>query len=666
MVSGVSLNLIELGHFAAYLAFFVAITQALAPLAARVFKAPGLRTVSVNAAALLFLLTTVGALTIVYSLLTNNFSVLYVASNSNTHLPIFYKIAALWGGHRGSLYLWVWIMTGYAAAVAYHGRSRYPDRLPVIMAVEGALIAGFYGLILFLSDPFTRLFPIPAQGQNMNPLLQDPGMVIHPPMLYMGYVGFSIPFSFAVAALLTNWKSELWIGHTRRWALFAWGFLTAGIIFGAWWSYYVLGWGGYWGWDPVENASFMPWLMGTALIHSISVQERRRMLHTWNIFLIITTFALSLLGTFLVRSGVLASVHAFSAAPGQGIYLLTFMVVVLTLAFGLFLVKGGYQQAEESFISPFSRESMFIWNNVIFTVACASVLLGTLYPLFLQAATGARISVGPPYFDLVMVPIFLIMLVVMAIGPLVSWRKANVLKLRGRLVAPILVGVAFAALVVVVWGPVYWTAPVAVGLVAFVATSIFANLARAVAQRRKQHKEGLAQAFMATVLGNRRHYGGMIVHMGILVIVIGLTGSGLFASSKLVMMAPGDILQVAHERVRFDGTRNVRGPDYTAVQGRLTILNNGAQLRPEQRVFFGSPMQVERPSVNSTPLRDVYVDIGDKHDGKWEIHLFVNPLVNFIWTGGGIVIGGLAFSLSDYVRRRKHAVATSGAVASHS
>ncbi len=321
MLSGVSLNLIELGHFAAYLAFFVAIIQALAPLAARVFKAPGLRTLSVNAAPLLFLLTTVGALTIVYSLLTNNFSVLYVASNSNTHLPIFYKVAALWGGHRGSLYLWVWIMTGYTAAVAHHGRSRYPDRLPVIMAVEGALIAGFYGLVLFLSNPFARLFPIPPQGQNMNPLLQDPGMVIHPPMLYMGYVGFSIPFSFAVAALLTNWKSELWIGHTRRWALFAWGFLTAGIIFGAWWSYYVLGWGGYWGWDPVENASFMPWLMGTALIHSISVQERRRMLHTWNIFLIITTFALSLLGTFLVRSGVLASVHAFAAAPGQGIYL---------------------------------------------------------------------------------------------------------------------------------------------------------------------------------------------------------------------------------------------------------------------------------------------------------------------------------------------------------
>ncbi len=666
MVSGVSLNLIELGHFAAYLAFFVAIIQALAPLAGRVFKTPGLRTLSINAAPLLFLLTTVGALTIVYSLLTNNFSVLYVANNSNTHLPIFYKIAALWGGHRGSLYLWVWILTGYTAAVAYHGRSRYPDRLAVIMAVQGALIAGFYGLILFLSDPFTRVFPIPPQGQNMNPLLQDPGMVIHPPMLYMGYVGFSVPFAFAVTALLTNWRSELWVSHTRRWALFGWGFLTAGIIFGAWWSYYVLGWGGYWGWDPVENASFMPWLMGTALIHSISVQERRRMLHTWNIFLIITTFALSLLGTFLVRSGVLASVHTFSAAPGQGIYLLTFMVVVLTLAFGLFLIKGGYQQAEESFVSPLSRESMFIWNNVIFTIACASVMLGTLYPLFLQAATGARISVGPPYFDLVMVPIFLVMLAVMAIGPLVSWRKANLPKLRGRLVVPALVGVALAVVVAVIWAPVYWTAPVAVGLVGFVATSIVSNVARAVSQRRKQHHEGVWRAFIGTLLGNRRHYGGMIVHTGILVIAIGLVGSGLFKASKLVMMAPGDVLHLAHERVRFDGTRNVRGPDYNAVEGRLTILNNGAKLHPEQRVFFGSPMKVERPSVNSTLLRDVYVDIGDHQNGKWEIHLFINPLVNFIWTGGGIVIAGLAFSLSDYARRRKRVVVASEAVASQS
>lgn len=653
MWSSISLNLIELGHFAAYLALFVAILQALSPIAARVFHAPWLRVLTINSAPLVFLLTTLGALTIVYSLLTNNFSVLYVANNSNTHLPTFYKVAALWGGHRGSLFLWIWILTGYTAAVARHGRSRYPDRLAMVLAVQGALIAGFYGLLLFLSDPFTRLYPIPAQGQNMNPLLQDPGMAIHPPLLYLGYVGFSVPFAFAMTALLTRWKSEWWIGYTRRWALIAWGFLTAGIIFGAWWSYYVLGWGGYWGWDPVENASFMPWLMGTALIHSITVQERRRMLHTWNIFLIITTFALSLLGTFLVRSGVLASVHAFAAAPDQGVYLLSFMVVVLVLAFGLFLVRGGYQRAQETFVSPLSRESLFVWNNVIFTIACASVLLGTLYPLFLQALTGARISVGPPYFDRVMVPIFLIMLVVMGIGPLVSWRKANVQKLRERLVVPIVVGLIAGGVLWAAQRHVYWTGPVALALVGFVATTIIMNVQRAVTQRRRQHGEHFFRALRKTIMGNRRHYGGMIVHMGILVMAIGLTGSGLFKVSTLVMMTPKSVLSLAHERVQFDGVRRIVGPDYQAIEGRFTILNNGVHLYPQERVFDGNPMEVTIPSVNSTLLRDVYIDIGNHHHGQWEVHLFVNPLVDFIWLGGGIVLSGVGFSLSDRVGRRR-------------
>ncbi len=651
-LSGISFNLIELGHFAAYLAFFVAVAQALAPIAARYLKSEGLRVITVNGAPIVFLLTTIGALTIVNAFITNNFSVLYVALNSNTHLPLFYKIAALWGGHRGSLYLWIWMMTAYSAAVAYHGRRHYPDRIVTIMAVQAALIAGFFGLSLFMSSPFTRLYPVPPQGANLDPLLQDPGMVIHPPMLYMGYVGFSIPFSFAMAALLTRWKSELWVGHIRRWSLFAWGFLTAGIVFGAWWSYYTLGWGGYWGWDPVENAAFMPWLMGTALIHSISVQERRRMLHTWNIFLIITTFALSLLGTFLVRSGVLASVHAFAAAPGQGIYLLSFMVVILILAFGLFLARGGYQQVEEYFVSPMSRESLYVWNNIIFTVAAACVLLGTLYPLFLQALTGARISVGPPYFDLVMVPIFLVLLVVMGLGPLVSWRKANMGKLKERVALPLALAVVAGGGLAWYWGAGAWTAPVAAGVIVFVAVTIGANVWRAVAQRRLAQRESWAVAFSRVVLGNRRHYGGMIVHAGVLIIAVGLVGSGLFKSSKLVMMAPGDVMVLAHERVQFDGVRHIRGSDYTAVQGRLTVLNNGAQLRPEQRVFDANPMEVTRPSVNSTLLRDVYVDIGDHHAGKWEIHLFVNPLVNFIWLGGGISIFGLVFALSDGWKRR--------------
>jgi cytochrome c-type biogenesis protein CcmF len=278
-------------------------------------------------------------------------------------------VAALWGGHEGSLYLWVWVLTLYTAVVSWHGRKQYPEHLPVILAVQGWLVVGFFGLILFLSNPFERLFPVPADGHDLNPLLQDPGMVFHPPMLYLGYVGFSVPFAFAMTALITRWRSELWIGLIRRWALIAWGFLTTGIMLGGWWAYYELGWGGYWAWDPVENASFMPWLLGTALVHSITVQDRRRMLHAWNIFLVISTFSLSLLGTFLVRSGVLSSVHAFAVDPGRGAYILAFMTIVLTVSFGIFLARGRYQQAEEAITSFLSRESLFVWNNVMFTVA---------------------------------------------------------------------------------------------------------------------------------------------------------------------------------------------------------------------------------------------------------------------------------------------------------
>src|SRR3989344_82411 len=430
-----SLNLVEHGHFAAMLALIVALVQALAPAVARVSGQPALAWLSVRAAMLVFALTSIGGLVLIHAFASSNFSVLYVAQHSNTLLPLFYKVTALWGGHEGSLYLWVWILTLYTLVVAWHGRRRYPEHLPLIIAVQGWLIVGFFGLILFLSNPFERLMPVPPDGNDLNPLLQDPGMVIHPPMLYLGYAGFSLPFAFALTALITRWRSELWTGLIRRWALIAWGFLTTGILLGGGWAYYELGWGGYWAWDPVENASFMPWLLGTALVHSITVQDRRRMLHTWNIFLVISTFSLSLLGTFLVRSGVLSSVHAFAVDPGRGAYILTFMVVVLGVSFGIFLARGRYQQAEETISSLWSREALFVWNNVVFTVAAACVLLGTLMPLVADAF-GHKITVGAPYYNLVLVPIFLLALALMGTGPLVPWRKANPERVGRRLAIP--------------------------------------------------------------------------------------------------------------------------------------------------------------------------------------------------------------------------------------
>jgi cytochrome c-type biogenesis protein CcmF len=642
-----SLNLVELGHFCAYLAMLVALVQGLAPMAAHYLKQPRLAQISVNGSVAVFALATLGGLSLIHAFVTSNFSVQYVAQNSNTLLPLFYKVSALWGGHEGSLYLWVWVLTLYTAVVTWHGRKQYPEHLPVILAVQGWLIVGFFGLILFLSNPFERLFPIPADGHDLNPLLQDPGMVIHPPMLYLGYVGFSVPFAFAMTALITRWRSELWVGLIRRWALIAWGFLTAGIMLGGWWAYYELGWGGYWAWDPVENASFMPWLLGTALVHSITVQDRRRMLHAWNIFLVISTFSLSLLGTFLVRSGVLSSVHAFAVDPGRGAYILAFMTIVLTVSFGIFLARGRYQQADEAITSFMSRESLFVWNNVMFTVACASVLLGTLYPLALDAFSGQKITVGAPYFNIVMVPIFLLILALMAVGPLVPWRKANLARLRARLLWPAVIGIAAAAAMLVFLPRVHWTGPAGAGLAFFALANLVIEFARAIRQRRAQLGEPLPRACLKTVLGNRRHYGGMIVHFGIVIIALGLVGSGLFRSEAAINIAPGDVVEIAGERLRFEGVAPVRGPNYEAMQARLTLLDSGRVVLPERRQYMRQEMPMTDVGLDSTILRDVYVALGDATgEGKWAVHVYVNPLVQLIWIGGGIIIAGLLLSLS--------------------
>lgn len=641
------LNLVELGHFAAFLALAVAFVQALAPIAAHYFRQPQIATLSISAAVAVFALTTIGGAALIHAFVISNFSVEYVATNSNLQLPLFYKVAALWGGHEGSLYLWVWVLTFYTLLVVWHGKRRYPAHLPIIVAVQGWLVVGFFGLILFLSSPFERLFPIPPDGHDLNPLLQDPGMVIHPPMLYMGYVGFSVPFAFAITALLTKWKSELWVGLIRRWALIAWGFLTTGIMLGGWWAYYELGWGGYWAWDPVENASFMPWLLGTALIHSITVQDRRRMLHAWNIFLVISTFSLSLLGTFLVRSGVLSSVHAFAVDPGRGAYILVFMTVVLGISFGIFLAKGRYQQAQESITSFLSRESLFVWNNVLFTVACACVLLGTLYPLALETINGAKITVGAPYFNAVMVPIFLGAIVLMAIGPLVPWRKANAARLQGRLVIPAIAGVGGAVALMLVVGRTHWTAPVALAFALFAGAALITDYVRAVRQRRAQLREPWPRALGKTVLGNRRHYGGMVVHFGIVIITLGLVGSGLFRAESAVVMAPGDVLEIAGERLRFEGVRSFERANYATIEAHVTLLNSDRVVNPERRRYLRQEAPMTETGIDSTLLRDVYVILAEPvGDGRWGVHVYVNPLVQFIWWGGGIILSGLVLSLS--------------------
>ncbi len=649
--NSISLNLVELGHFAAHLAMVMALIQGLAPVLARWLGEPRLASLSISASFLVFGLTTVGLITLIHAFVTSNFSVTYVAQHSNTLLPMFYKVTALWGAHEGSLYLWAWILTLYTVIVTWRGRSRYPEHLPIILAVQGWLIVGFFGLILFLSSPFERLLPMfPQEGRDLNPILQDPGMVIHPPMLYLGYVGYSVPFAFAITALLTRWESELWIGLIRRWSLIAWGFLTVGIVLGGWWAYYELGWGGYWAWDPVENASFMPWLVGTALVHSITVQERRHMLHAWNIFLVISAFALSLLGTFLVRSGVLSSVHAFSVDPGRGLYILIFMVVVLSISFGIFMKQGRYQQARESINSMLSRESLFVWNNVLFTVVCAIVMIGTLYPLALDAFTGEKITVAAPYFNAVVIPVFLAILLLMGLGTQVPWRKARWEKLRTRLLLPVVIGLFAGIGMAAIFWPIHWTGPVGVALAAFVATTILVDYARAVRQRRTQLNEPFPRAAYKTVMGNRRHYGGMIVHLGIVVMTIGFVASGLFRSEITVAMKPGDVVQVGSQSIRFDGLDSFTRDNYRTLEGRFTLLDSGRVVTPERRKYAIQPAPTTEAGIDSTVWRDVYVVLAEAAGDHWAVQVYINPLVSFVWNGSVIMVLGLFLTLST---RRK-------------
>lgn len=643
--------LIEFGHFSVFTALMVTAFQALAPWLATRLRVPVLAHSGTQASYIILVLLSIGAGTLMHAFVTADFSVRYVAQHSNTQLPLLYKVTAFWGGHEGSLYLWAWVLSVFSVILAVQGKKRFPQRLPVLLSVQAWLMLGFLGLILFLSNPFERLFPAAMEGRDLNPLLQDPGMAFHPPMLYLGYVGFSVPFAFALTALITRWETTLWIGLIRRWAIIAWTFLTIGIMLGGWWAYYELGWGGYWAWDPVENASFMPWLLGTALIHSVTVQENRHMLQTWNLFLAITTFSLSLLGTFLVRSGVLSSVHAFAVDPGRGVYILLFMGAVLVVSFGLFLLRGRGQPGRETIQSLMSREAMFVGNNILFSVLCLCVMLGTLYPLALEAINGAKITVGAPYFNAVIIPLFLLVLLLMAIAPATPWRKVDVKRLFSRLWPALAVGVLSAVIFLVVKDVAHWTAPVASGLVVFVFTTILLDIFRSARRRAHQSGESNVVALKKMLSRNRRYYGGMTVHFGIAVIALGLIGSGFFKQEQIVLMGKGDVLKIGNEELRFEGTQTFRKDNYHALQARLK-LSSGNVLTPERRRYPVQTAPVTESSIDSTLWRDVYVVIGEKIGDRYTVHAYVNPLVMFIWIGAGIIVLGVLWSLSQRIRQR--------------
>jgi len=631
---------IEFGHLCAWLALVLAVVQATAPIVGRLSHRPNLGELSVRVAPLVGLLVIVGAASLVNAFVTDDFSVAYVAQNSNSQLPLLYKVSAFWGGHEGSLYLWLTVLAGYTVVVGLQGRRRFPEHVPLVLAAQGWLLVGFLGLILFLSSPFERLLLIPVDGRELNPLLQDPGMAFHPPMLYLGYVGFSVPFAFAMAALASGWRSDEWVPLVRSWVRLAWLFLTTGIVLGGWWAYYELGWGGYWAWDPVENASFMPWLTGTALLHSIMAQDQRRMLPLWNLFLIITTFLLSLLGTFLVRSGILSSVHAFAVDPGRGTYILVFMALVISVALVLAFWRSDSLHGEPRPMAAVSRESGILIGNALFTACCVMVFLGTLYPLFLDLSMNQKITVAAPYFNGVVAPVMLVMLALMVVAPLLPWRKIAPgrlwVKTRIMLVAALL-----AALAATLAWPGHWQ----VGFTAGLAAALLVTLIEDIYRRLKVSRAANSGGLLAVLKADSRHFAATLAHIGAVVIAAGLVGSGLFRSEQSLVMSPGDRLEIAGETAELVRVENLSVDNYRAVQGVFKLLERGVELRPEKRRYPVSGTVTTEAAIDSTLSRDFYLVLAQREEAGWGVQVYVNPLVQLIWLGTSMLVASLLILL---------------------
>ena len=648
----------ELGHFALILSALIALLLGTLPLiGAHTGRQPWIA-LARPATTAFALLVTFSFVCLTWAFIANDFSVVYVAQHSNTLLPIEYRMAAVWGGHEGSLLLWMLMMSWWALAVRMFSGQLPEVMLARVLGTLGLVCFGFLLFILFTSNPFERLLPGVAEGRDLNPLLQDPGLIIHPPLLYMGYVGFSVAYAFAIAALLSGKLDAAWARWSRPWTTAAWVFLTLGIAMGSWWAYYELGWGGWWFWDPVENASFMPWLVGTALIHSLAATEKRGSFKNWTVLLAISAFSLSLLGTFLVRSGVLTSVHAFATDPTRGIFILIFLVAVIGTSLALFAWRAPSVGLGGRF-GLVSRESMLLTNNVLLVVSCATVLLGTLYPLLIDALGVGKISVGPPYFDAVFVPVMVPVLFLMGIAPFARWKEASVSEiirtLRWAFVAAAIVAIALP----LVYGE--WKALTALGilLAVWITLSALINFVQRVNATRN------GRSFITTAFDQPASFTGMhLAHIGIAVFVVGVAMVSSYEEEKDVKMAPGETIEVSGYSFTFNGVKAVQGPNYQAAQGDFDLSVNGKFVRkldPEKRNYFSSSMPMTEAAIDAGFLRDVYVSLGepinpDQPEGEWAVRVYYKPFVDWIWGGCAIMaLGGLIAMLDRrYRNRRKH------------
>lgn len=639
----------EIGHFALILALIVALIQGVFPIIGAARGNAVWMGLAQPAARAQFLLVAVAFICLAYAFATMDYSVTYVASNSNSKLPLQYRIAAVWGGHEGSLLLWAVILSVWTVAVSFFSKHLPSAMRARILGVMGLISVGFLLFMLSVSNPFERLIPAAMDGRDLNPLLQDPGMVFHPPMLYMGYVGFSVAFAFAIAALLGGELDSAWARWSRPWTTLAWVFLTIGIMAGSNWAYYELGWGGWWFWDAVENASFMPWLVGTALMHSLAVTEKRGSFKAWTVLLAICAFSLSLLGTFLVRSGVLTSVHAFATDPRRGLFILAFLVLVIGGSLLLFAWRAPTVGRGGKF-GVVSRESFLLANNVLLAVAAISVLFGTLYPLFLDALGLGKISVGPPYFDTVFAPLMAPALFLMGVGPIARWKQATLPELAMRLRWAFGISVATAVILPLLLG--HWTPMIGLGL--FLAFWIFATTANLVYQRLR----GADQPLMARIKSNSYSWWGMVIaHLGIAVFTLGVTVVKGFESEIAVRMAPGDVAHLAGFNFTFEGVTEIEGPNYSASRGHIRITKNGIErtlINPEKRVYHVQNMPMTEAGISPSVIHDLYASLGEPLDGgAWSVRIYHKPMVEWVWFGCLMMAFGGLLAISDRRYRLK-------------
>jgi len=637
---------VEIGHFALVLALLVSLAQMVVPAWGAHVGDERLMAVGRSAAIGTFVLVLIAFVMLADAYVRSDFSVLNVWANSHSAKPLIYRLSGVWGNHEGSMVLWVLILTLFGAAVALFG-GYLPSTLKArVLAVQASISFAFLIFILLTSNPFERLVPAPLEGRGLNPILQDPALAFHPPFLYAGYVGFSMAFSFAIAALIEGRIDAAWARWVRPWTLAAWMCLTLGIAMGSWWAYYELGWGGWWFWDPVENASFMPWLAGTALLHSAVVMEKREALKVWTILLAILTFSLSLMGTFLVRSGVLSSVHAFAVDPKRGIFILAIMTIFTGGGLALFAARAT-ELKQGGLFSPISREGALVLNNVLLATAAGTVLIGTLYPLALEAVTGDKISVGPPYFNLTFGPLMVPLLLALPFGSFLGWKRGDLRAAAERLLTAAGIALVVAVLAFAFMSPGPWAAPLGLALGIWVLAGAISE----VLFRARFGQAGLPE--VARRLSNlpRSAWGTTIAHAGVGLMVIGIVATSAWQSERIVAMKPGEKTLIAGYMLEFRGIESGRGPNYSEDRGRFIVTRDGrrtTELYPAKRLYDAPRQPTTEAGIHVALWGDLYVVLGDaQKDGAFAVRLYFNPLVRFIWIGAVLMFIGGALSLSD-------------------